>query len=115
MTRRIQQVNQLIQKELSQIILREIELPPGVLVTLTRIETSVDLNQARAYISVVPEDQRETILQILNQRIYSLHQELNKRLKMRIIPKIKFIEEKETAKAGRIEEILEGLRRKKKP
>jgi ribosome-binding factor A len=112
MTRRIQQVNQLIQKELSQIILREIDFPPGILVTLTRVETSVDLNQAKAYISVVPENQRESVLQVLNQRIYDLHQELNERLKMKIVPKIKFIEEKETAKAGRIEEILERLKRK---
>jgi ribosome-binding factor A len=112
MTRRIQQVNQLIQKELSQIILREIDFPPGVLVTLTRVETSVDLNQAKAYISVVPENQREAVFQVLNQRIYHLHQELNKRLKMKIIPKIKFIEEKATAKAGRIEEILERLKRR---
>jgi ribosome-binding factor A len=114
MTRRIQQVNQLIQKELSQIILREIELPPGVLLTLTRVETSVDLDQAKAYISVVPEDYRKTAFQILNQEIYSLQRELNKRLKMKIIPKIEFIEEKETAKAGRIEEVLEELKRKKR-
>jgi ribosome-binding factor A len=114
MTRRIQQINQLIQKELSQIILREIDFPLGVLVTLTRVETSIDLNQARAYISVVPEKQRESVLRVLNQRIYDLHQELNKRLKMKIVPKIKFIEEKETAKAGRIEEILEELKRRGK-
>ena len=104
----------MIQKELSQIILREIEFPPSVLVTLTRVETSIDLNQAKAYISVVPEDHRETIFQILNQGHYNLQQELNKRLKMKIIPKIKFIEEKETVKAGRIEEILERLKGKGK-
>ncbi len=39
MSKRIPQVNQLIKKELSQIILREIEFPVGVLVTLTRVET----------------------------------------------------------------------------
>jgi ribosome-binding factor A len=112
MPKRIQRVNQLIKRELSQIILREIEFPLGILVTLTRVETSVDLNQAKAYISTVPEEQLETVFHILNREIYNIQQKLNKRLKMRIIPRIKFVEEKETAKAGRIEELLEKIKGK---
>ena len=114
MSKRIQRVNQLIKKELSQILLREVEFPSGVLVTVTRVESSFDLNQAKVYISCLPEEKTPIVFQILNRRIYELQQELNHRLRMRPIPRIKFVEEKETKEAGKIEEILEELKKDKK-
>lgn len=112
MLKRIQRVNQLIKRELSQLLLKEIDFPKGVLVTITRVESSPGLNQARVYISVFPEHLSQKVIQILNYRIYGLQQRINKRLKMRPIPRIKFVEEKETATAGRIEELLEEIKKK---
>jgi ribosome-binding factor A len=114
MGKRIERVNQLIKEELSGIILREIELPAGILLTLTRVETSVDLNQTKVFISVIPENKRKRVLKALEKSIYDLQQKLNKRLNMRPVPRIWFVEEKETAEAGRIEEILEELKKEKK-
>ena len=111
MTNRIQRVNQLIKKELALVLLREVDFPEKTLVTLTRVETSVDLQQAKIYISAIPENQILRVLQVLNSQIYRLQQSLNKRLKMKQIPRIKFAEEKETRQAGRIEEILEELKK----
>lgn len=113
MSKRIQRVNQLIKRELSQILLREVDFPKDTLVTVTRIETSVDLNQVRVFFSVMPENQTPDVLKILNRKIYTIQQILNKRLKMRPIPRIKFIEEKETKEAGRIEELLEKIKNSK--
>ena len=113
MTKRIQRVNQLIKKELSQILLREVEFPAGVLITVTRVESSLNLNQAKVYISCLPEEKTSVVFKILDRRIYKLQQELNYRLRMRPIPRIKFVEEKETKEAGKIEEILEKLKSKK--
>lgn len=111
MSTRIVRVNSLIKKELSKIILREVDFPKGILATLTRVETSVNLSQSNIYISVLPEAKIKTVFQILNKQIYQLQQKLNQRLNMRPIPKICFVEEKETLKAGRIEEVLEKLKK----
>jgi len=111
---RIQKVNKLIKKELSRIISREVEFLPGVLTTLTRVETAPNLSESRAYISVLPEEKQETALNSLNSQVWHLQQLLNKRLKMRPVPRIIFLKEKETAEAGRIEEILERLKKRKK-
>ena len=113
MRERIKKINQLIKKELSNIIIKEIEFPEDAWVTLTRIESSVDLRQCRAYISVMPEDKIKTILKILDSQIYNLQQKLNKRLNMRPIPKIYFVGEEETVRAGRVEEILEKIKQEK--
>lgn len=113
MSKRIQQVNQLIKKELSKIILKEIEFPSDVLVTITRVESSPNLIQAKVYVSVVPESRTLEVFQFLNRKIYKLQQEINKRLKMRPIPKIQFIEEKQTKEAERVEELLEEIKKEK--
>lgn len=113
MSYRLLKVNQLIKRELSQIILKEIEFPSHVLVTLTRVETSSNLIVAKVYIAVIPEEQTADILKILNQNIFELQHKLNKRLNMRPVPKIKFIEEKKTSEAGRIEKILQELKKRK--
>lgn len=112
MSRRIQRVNELIKREIGTILLREIEFPKVVLVTVSKVETSVDLHQVKVYISVMPESQVDKIIQILNRQIYHLQQMLNKRLKMRPVPRITFLEEKGIAEAGKIEEILEKIKDK---
>jgi len=110
---RIQQVNQLIKKELGQILLREGDFSKNVLVTITRVDTTRNLIDSRIYISVLPEDQSSRILEILRRRVFGIQQLLNRRLKMRPIPKISFIEEKQTAEAGKIEQLLQEIKDQK--
>ena len=101
----------MLKEELSKIISREIDFPEGVLATITRIETSANLFEAKVYVSLLGEGQTDEILEILNRNIYGIQQILNKRLKMRPIPKIIFKREEKTKEAGRIEELLEGLKK----
>ncbi len=111
MTNRLQRVNQLIKKELSQIILREIEFPPGILVTVTRVETTPNLIEAKIFISVIPEEKTLDVFKILKRSLYGLQQKINRRLKMRPVPRMNFIEEKKTKEADRVEELLERLKK----
>jgi len=110
---RIQSVNSLIKNELSQILLKEVDFPEDTLATLTRVETSTDLSQAKVYISIMPDNKINEIFEILNKNIYKLQQELNKRLKMRPIPRIVFKKEEKTEEAGKIEELLEQIKKEK--
>lgn len=114
MSKRIQKVNGLIKEELGKIILKEVDLPKDVLATVTRVITSPNLSQSKVYISVIPVNQAAKVLQILQGQIYFLQQKLNRRLNMSPIPKINFIEEKETKKAGKIEKILASLKKEEK-
>ena len=116
MAKRIERVNQLIKKELSRIILREIDFPCNILVTLTRVDTSPNLIEAKVFLSTFPENNAQETMEILNKNIYAIQQSLNKRLIMRPMPKIMFREEKEVREAGRVEEILAKTKRDcKKP
>jgi len=110
-SQRIQKVNELIKRELGKIILKELEFPRGVLATISRVKTSSDLREAKVWISVVPENQIFPVLRILEINIYSLQKKLDKRLKMRPVPKIKFLKEEKLKEAQKIEEILDKIKR----
>jgi len=110
MSERIQKVNELIKRELSQIILREMNFPRDVLVTIIKVATSSDLSLASIYISVIPSEKTKKIVHDLKKNIYNLQQLLNKRLRMRPIPKIRFLEERGTSEAEKIEQIFEKIK-----
>ena len=114
MSKRIQRVNQLLKREVSQLLLKEVEPPKDTLITVTRAETTSDLRVSRIFISIIPEENREKIIKFLNRKIYYLQQKINKRLRMKPVPKIIFMEEEKTKTAARIEKILEELKNEKK-
>ena len=91
MSKRIEQINELLKRELSQIILREFVSPENTLITIIDVETAANFQSAKIYISVIPETNAENVMKDLNQEIYSIQQTLNKRLKIRPVPKIIFL------------------------
>ncbi len=111
---RLQRINQLIKKEISQLILREIDFAPEILVTITRVETTEDLLDANVFVSVFPENIFLKTVDFLKRKTGFLQGKINKLLRMRPLPRLHFLPEKGTSKAGRIEEILEQLKKEEK-
>lgn len=108
MKERVRRINRLIRQELSGIIFREIIFPENVLVTITRAETSADLSQVKVYVSSIPASDK--VMPLLNKAAGFIQRCLNKRLNIKRTPRIKFLKEKETERAARIEEILDKLK-----
>ena len=113
MSNRIDKVNSLLEYEISQIILRDFSFADA-LATLTHVDTTGNLIEARAYISVFPEDKTDTIVKILNKGVYEVQQKINKKLNMRPIPKIIFVKDEKIKEAARVEELLNTLKKEEK-
>ena len=111
MLERITRVNEMLKEQLGPIILKEVELPPNVLVTINKVETTTDLNQAKIFISVFPEKELFNMLDILNKSGYNLHQVLNKKIHLRKTPKLKFLQDNETEQELRMEEIFDKIKK----
>jgi len=109
MAERIKKINEFLKRELSGIILREIDFPSGVFFTITGVETSKDLKESKVFVSVFPEKETSRCLGIIERNIYNLQQILNKRLRIRVVPKIRFVEDKELEEAQKIEEVLKNI------
>jgi ribosome-binding factor A len=114
MSKRIERVNELIKEIISRLILEEIEFSPGILVTVTRAETSSDLLDTNVFISVLPDGKRSAAVSYLRRKTGQLQRKMNELLNMKPIPRLNFLEEKETAEAGRIEELLARLKTEEK-
>jgi len=106
MSNRIEKVNSLLEHEIGKILLHDFAFSPEILVTLTRAITSSNLIETKIYISVYPETKSAGILNALNKSVYDIQYKINRTLRMRPIPKIRFVKETEVSKAGRIEELL---------
>jgi len=108
---RVKKLNALIQEQLSGIIQKEIELPRGVLLTITKVETYKDLTGCKVFISVFPQEKTERVLKILSSQTYHLHQLLNKKLFIRKVPKLQFIQAREEESAQHLDRLLDEVER----
>ena len=92
MSRRTERVSDLIRDELSELLLREVRDPRlDALISITRVEVSPDLYNARVFVSVMaaPAQQQEA-LKALNAAASFFHRELKGRIEMRRIPFLTF-------------------------
>jgi ribosome-binding factor A len=103
--RRIEKVNALIRDELAGIVAEDVQFLQGVLVTITRVISSHDLHYADVFVSVFPKKEKEVIA-LLNKKIAYIQGALNKKLKMRPVPRIMFKIDEEEKSRERIEKIL---------
>ncbi len=99
-------VNSLLEHEIGKILLKDFAFSPEVLVTLTRVETASNMIEAKAFISVYPETKSAGILNALQKSVYDIQYQINRTLRTRPVPKIRFVKETEISKAARIEELL---------
>ena len=113
MSNRIEKVNSLLEHEVGKIIVRDFDFS-GSLVTVTHIDVTANLIEARAYISVLPDEKADKVVATLNKGVYSIQKEINQRLNMRPIPKIIFVKDTETAEAAKIEGLLATLKKEEK-
>ena len=111
MSHRVAQVNKLIQKDISEIIAKDLELPLGILLTVTRVKTGSDLKHSKIFVSVLPEEKAEQTLKWLDKRKGFLQKKLAANLTMKFSPKIFFAADETEAYANRIEEILDSLKK----
>ena len=95
-----------MQHEIGKIILRDFAFSPEILVTLTRVDCSANLIEAKVYISVFPEIKADGIIRALQKSVYGVQYKINRTLRQRPIPKIKFVKETEISRAAKIEELL---------
>lgn len=108
---RVKRYNELIRVELGKIIFDFLEVKSDVLVTITRVITAPDLFSVAVFVSVWPDHKSEELFGKLNRSIYQIQQLLNKKLKIRPVPKIIFRYDKNPEEASKIESILKKIKK----
>jgi ribosome-binding factor A len=103
-------VSEQIKKEISLIIQGELKDPKIGFLTVTGVEITNDLSEAKVYLSVLGSDQeKEDTLKALAKGNGYIRTELGKRVRLRIVPKLFFIIDSSIAYGSRIEHIISSL------
>ncbi len=101
-----------MREELSRILEREVEFPPGILVTITRLEVSEDVHYATVFLSVLGEE-RDEALAMVRKNTYHIQQGLNRRMRMRPVPRISFQIDEAEERREVVEKSLAELKKRK--
>ena len=111
-TKRQQKFGRQIQKDLSDIFQKEFkEIFGKGLVTVTEVKISPDLSVARCYLSFLLIDDRESVMDELDNRNKAIRNALAIRIRKqaRIIPNLVFFLDDTAAYAAKIEALFDGL------
>ena len=108
--KRLDRVNQLIKEEISTLLMRELKDPRLGFVTVTDVETSKDLRQAKVFVSVLGgEAQWASSLQaLMNARGFIRHW-LRDHLDLRVTPVLEFRADHSMEHAAHIQALLKRL------
>lgn len=109
MSQRIDKINALIQKHISEILVKDLSLKLGVFLTVAKVDTTPDLRYTRIFLSVFPEKETNYVIETLKKERYMLQGALNRKLHMKPLPKLVFKVDKTEAEADKIEKILREL------
>ncbi|MCM2533419.1 30S ribosome-binding factor RbfA [Neobacillus pocheonensis] len=116
MSHRANRVGEQMKKELGDIISRKIKDPRIGFVTVTDVEVTGDLQQAKVYISVLGDDeQKENTLKGLAKAKGFIRTEIGNRIRLRKTPEIIFEFDESIDYGNRIENLLHQIHHDEKP
>ncbi|GAB6072665.1 hypothetical protein JCM14244_10420 [Venenivibrio stagnispumantis] len=87
-THRMEKVNMMLRKEISDIIFEEYQTPKDNLITVLNVDTKADLSSAEIYISVLKNE--ESVIDDLNKISGHIRYILGKKVRIKKIPKLIF-------------------------
>ena len=106
-------VGEMVKQNLGELFIRDEAKIPSInskLITVTEVRMTPDLKTARAY--VIPLggiDMKETV-RILTEYSHLVRRALSKRLDIKFLPKLIFVEDNSFEYAGKIENILKKIK-----
>ncbi|MBI2527660.1 MAG: 30S ribosome-binding factor RbfA [Candidatus Rokubacteria bacterium] len=114
--KRLERVNQLVKEEISTLLQRELKDPRLGFVTVTEVDVTPDLKQAKVYVSVLgTEQQWVSSFKALESARGFVWSWLRKHLALRVTPELVFRPDRSMEHAARMQALLAGLQREAAP
>jgi ribosome-binding factor A len=108
--KRLDRVNQLIKEEVSMLLQRELKDPRLGFVSVTDVETSKDLRQAKVFVSVLGGDEQwKASMAALTSARGFIRNWLRQHLDLRVTPELDFRPDHSMEHAAKIQALLRDL------
>ena len=111
MNLKIERLNNLIMREVSIILEREVKDRGIEFVTVTAVKTTSDLSFSKIYVTILNDEKRDEIMKSLK----GIRKILADRIEVRHIPKLEFIYDESIEYGKRIEDKIKEIHEKEKP
>ena len=101
-------IARLIQKDMSDILLRYARTLSGTLISVSEVRVTPDFSLAHIYLSIFPQDKVEQTMTLIEENAHRFRGELGtlERHQLRIIPEIVFHLDETIDRMERIDELL---------
>ena len=107
---RTRRVGEQIRRDLSELIRDEIRDPRLGMVTINHVKVSRDLSHARVYVTVMGDEAaREQSLAVLNKAAGFLRGQIGRRMKIRVVPQLRFMYDEAVERGAQMEALLRKL------
>lgn len=107
---RTDRVSDVIKKEISEVLLREVKDPRLGLVTITDVQVTRDLKNAQVFFTTLREgEELEAIREGLKHAAGFVQRKLGSRLHLRCTPHLSFKYDVSIAEGARMDKILQGI------
>lgn len=104
------------QRELAELLRTEIKDPSLGMVTLSDVEVTRDMSLIKAYVSfMAAAESPQKCVKALNQHAQKLRRALSGRIRLRVMPELRFIHDDSIERGMRMEALLGGLAEQRGP
>ena len=110
---RPQRVADLIQRELSDLIRREVRDPRVGMITLTSVDVSPDLTHAKVFFTLLTKEKVAETTQALQRAAGFLRSQLAHRMKMYTTPELRFVYDESVERGDRLSRLIDSALRPK--
>ncbi|MBC7230225.1 MAG: 30S ribosome-binding factor RbfA [Actinobacteria bacterium] len=107
---RLKRVNEACREALGEVLQEKMKDPRVGFVTVTRVEVSPDLRQAKVWLSVLgTEEEVEECMQAMKRAKGFMRRELGRRVRMRYTPELRILLDRGAEVSERVQGILNRL------
>ena len=110
---RPQRVADLIQRELSDLIRREVRDPRVGMITLTSVDVSPDLTHAKVFFTLLTKEKVAETTHALQRAAGFLRSQLAHRMKMYTTPELRFVYDESVERGDRLSRLIDSALRPK--
>lgn len=109
MSVKLERLEHIFAKEISNIIKEEVKDKSIDFVTVMDVRITNDLSFAKVYVTVLDDSKKEEMLKSLNKASKFIERELCKRVEIRKMPELSFVYDESIEYGNKIENIIENI------
>ena len=110
---RPEKLGDLIQRELSDLLHRDVRDPRVGMVTITAVDVSPDLSHAKVYFTTLSKEHIDEAREGLQRAAGFLRSQLARRVKLYTTPELRFVYDESVERGDRLSRLIDSTREKK--